>query len=50
MTDSVCTAYESRKQPHDSSSNLRGILCITKYGVHFNEIKYCLLCRKRSHH
>lgn len=28
MTDSVCTAYESRKQPHDSSSNLKGILFI----------------------
>lgn len=25
MTDSVCTAYESRKQQNDSSSTLKGI-------------------------
>lgn len=26
MTDSVCTAYEGRKQRNDSSSTIKGIL------------------------
>lgn len=35
MTDSVCTAYESRKQRNDSSSTIKGIVFITtKYVVY----------------
>lgn len=30
MTDSVCTAYESRKQHNNSSSTIKGTLLITK--------------------
>lgn len=34
MTDSVCTAYESRKQRNDSLSTLKGTVFTNKYGIH----------------
>lgn len=34
MTDSVCTAYESRKQRNDSLSTLKGIVFKTKYNIY----------------
>jgi hypothetical protein len=42
MTDSVCTAYESRKQ-HNSSSTMKGIVLATKYNTFtylMNNLKY----------
>lgn len=33
MTDSVCTAYESRKQHNDSLSTIKGIVFMTKYNT-----------------
>lgn len=32
MTDSVCTAYESRKQ-HNNSSTIKGTVLTTKYDL-----------------
>lgn len=31
MTDSVCTAYESRKQRNNSSSTMKSTVLTTKY-------------------
>jgi len=33
MTDSVCTAYESRKQHNNISSTIKGTLLTTKYDI-----------------
>jgi len=33
MTDSVCTAYESRKQNNNSSSTMRGTVLTTEYDL-----------------
>jgi len=34
MTDSVCTAYESRKQHNNSSSTVKGTVLTNKYDIH----------------
>lgn len=40
MTDSVCTAYESRKKRNDSSSTVKGIVFTDKYGILYICIVY----------
>jgi hypothetical protein len=42
MTDSVCTAYESRKKRNDSSS-LKGIVLTATYDIMYC-VFYTILC------
>lgn len=37
MTDSVCTAYESRKQHNNSTSTIKGTPLTTKCDIFSNE-------------